>query len=502
MSIVSGIQPLDARIGGLREGELHILAGVPGSGRLVALLHFLHEGLSAGPVGMVTAAPPARIFDEARHWGLPLEEAWKEGRFRLLTLREDFERRLTSSAEPSEVYEELGELLGPGIRRLAIYPGTPLWDTRAGTSFASRFLQWIDGAGITTLATVGARLDDSLSPATDWVLQSAAGIFTLEVDEEGRHVLAIQRFSPAPRDTSPLLLDLEKGRGLVEAKAIRPRGPRLPAESERRVLLVNLAGDLPAEVRSWVEGEYEEVREIDDTFRAVELVQEDRNHFGIFLIHANRDAVGVSIRAARALRRLSPAPLLLFADEPVRAVDRVRALEAGANDFLSGPLSVMELATRVEHAVIAGGRAPAEGAGASGEHRSKDRTLLDREELAAELRRRIGDSRRSHFTLVHLRTGSAGPDRDTLGAALVDTLRFEDGDLVGQVSDGFAVVLQGTPAGQAVCFVDRVQSKLEKGAAGLAWKAYAAGVDRAAIHELLPELGTPDASLTFPRTGT
>jgi len=503
MSIPSGIRSLDEHIGGLKEGGLYLLAGAPGTGRLVALLQFLAEGLDHGPVGMVTAAPPERIFDEARYWGLPIEAAWKGRQFRLLSLREDFERRMTSAADPGEVYEEMGELLGSGIGRLAIFPGTPLWDTRAGTSTASRFLQWLDRSGATTLATIGANLEGSTSPATEWVVQSCAGIFGLDVEEDGVRRLTIQRISGSPADTSAILLDLEPRKGFVPATGRRQAPVRLPAAADGNLLLVNLAGEVPREVRNWVVGRYE-VEEIDDTFRAVERVQEARDHFGILLVHTSRNEVGVALRAARALRRLTPAPLLLFSDEAIRATDRVRALEAGANDFLTGPLSVVELASRVEHAVIAGGRPLAEGMARSSPEptQAAPAVILNPIEFAQEVHRSLESPDTSLFSLVHIQGRKGSPFPQTLGGVLLDTIRADDGDRVGRLGDGLGIILRGTSVAHAAAFVNRIQAKLDSREDAFEWTAYSGAADQDDLRALLREAGAAAGILSFDRTGT
>jgi len=516
MSMRSGLTPLDERLGGLRAGGLYLLAGVPGSGRLVALLQFLSAGLSEGRVALVTAAPPGRIFEEGREWGIPLEEAWHDGRLRLVTLREDFERRMTSAADPTEVYEELGEMLGSDVKRLALFPGTPLWDSRAGTSLASRFLAWIEASGATTLATIGGTLEDATSPATEWVLQSAAGIFVLDVQDDGHRKLIIQRVSPAPADPGPIPLDLQPGKGFV---AGMPRGSGAgaarPTAASRKLLLVNVADGVPEEVRSWARDRYT-VSEADDVFRAVELVQEGPEAFGIILIHLDRSRISVARRACRAIRRLSPTPVILFSEEAVRASDRVRALESGANDFLSSPLSVIELASRVEHAIIAGGRVlrePAESpslAGTSPEDgalRDADGrdtvVMLDSSSFSDEIRSRLDEPGRNLFTFVHLRPEGSRAAVDRLRQGLLDTIRFEDGDLAGHLQDGVGVLLEGASVRNADAFIQRLRSKLDAKASTFSWEAMSGSADRADIAGLLdPASSSESGTIPFPRTGT
>jgi len=57
-----GIPAVDQRVGGLRKGGTYIVAGLPGSGRLIALLQFLSAGRDEGRLGLVTAASRRRVW--------------------------------------------------------------------------------------------------------------------------------------------------------------------------------------------------------------------------------------------------------------------------------------------------------------------------------------------------------------------------------------------------------------------------------------------------------
>ena len=497
----SGIPALDERLGGLRQGGLYLIAGAPGSGRLVALMQFLRAGLEEGPVGLVTAAPLARIFEESKSWGFGLEDAWRSGQLRLLTLAEDFDRRLTSAPDPEEAYEELGRLLGAGVRRLAIYPGSPLWDARSGTSFANRFLKWLESHGATTFAAIGARLEDGVSPATDWMLQSATGILLIEARQDGLREITVQRPAPAGHDAGPITLELAAGKGLVVAsdKPTRRAGDGAK-QTSRNVLLLNIAERLPPEVGSWARQRYP-VEETNDVFRSVEMVQDDPARFGLVLIYVSRDQVDAALRACRSLRRLASVPVFLVTEDAVRGTDRVRGLEAGASDFMSGPLSLVELASRVEHALIAGARplalGPAQAASASDQHPA----FLDAAPFAQEVRARLGRPEHAHFTFLVIRSPQARGANESLGAAVTQTIRGEEGDLVGGMPGGLGVLLQGTSMSQAPAFLQRVKAKLGKDFPDFEWKARAGSTDAEII---LSELAGPAqlGSAKLSRTGT
>lgn len=499
MFIRSGIDSLDERIGGLRDRGLYVLAGVPGSGRLVALLQFLRAGLDEGPVGLVTAAPPSRVFEESSYWGLGLEEAWKKGDFRLLTLEEDFERRLTSAPEPGEVYEEMGELLGQGahVHRIAIYPGTPLWDARSGTSFASRFVRWVEDSGSIMLAAVGGNLEDSASPATEWVLESATGILLIEVLPDGLRQISVQRVTPSPDDSSPIALDLIPGQGLVAA-SVQPRSRAAAGRPDAAgsLLLLNLADVVPPELNAWVNRSYE-VELVKDSFRSVELIQEDPSHFGIIIIHLSREDIDSALRACRSLRRLAEVPILLLTEDAIRGTDRARGLEAGASDFMSGPLSVTELASRVEHAIIAGARPLNERA--EDQRPETPSEILGIEDFAAQVLERLEDPDRVQFTFVEIRPPGSLGSAEMIQAALIQTIRSDEGDLVGGLPNGLGVVLEGASIKQVPAFLARVRSKLDKRFPDLDWTALAGSSNAAEIRASIAE---PVGEVELTPTGT
>ena len=155
MQVRTGIEPLDARIGGLKPGAVYLLAGGPSAGTLTAVLQFLHAGLELGErVGLLTGHSPEEVLEEGRHWGFGLDQAWHQNRLRLLGYRGDFLQRIVQAGEPREVFEELTALLGGPVTRLALDPGTPLWESRATPADAQHFLDWCAQSGVTIWGTL------------------------------------------------------------------------------------------------------------------------------------------------------------------------------------------------------------------------------------------------------------------------------------------------------------------------------------------------------------
>lgn len=476
-----GIAPFDDRLGGLRGGGTYILAGLPGSGRLIALLQFLSAGLGQGRVGLVTAASRRRIFEESAYWGLGLEEAWNEGNLALLTYKGDFQRRLLSAADPSEMLDEMAQLLGPDIQRMAFYPATPLWETRAGTALSSMVARWLENLPATTLAAVGGDLESPSTPATDWMLDAATGVFLLSRDAQDQPHLRVRRMSPPVEDPGAITLDLVPGKGFA-APAGDPTRRRTDsgARDSGRVLLLQMSPEVPAEITGWLERWYKPTILTSSRHVLEELGQE---RAGLVLIYTTREQVDDAIHTVRAVRRQSGTPVIIATGDRVRADDRIRAVEAGASDFLSEPLSVGELASRAERAIIAGAP-PRTGDGDGSEIRSSlAGGVVDN--LPRQALERLAHPRHSLFTLLQIST-SQPSDRQAILAAVAQEIRDEDGDLAGEIPDGIGVILQGTRAEGARPFLARVQDRLGDGVPALEARALSGMVDADEIRSLVP----------------
>lgn len=486
-AVRTGIQPLDTRLGGLQSGAGYLLAGVPGSGRFPFLLQFLSAGLDEGRVGLISAASRERVFDEARHWGFGLDDAWKRGRMGFLSYKADFQRRMFSAADPGEVLDEMGELLGPGIRRLAIYPATPLWEARAGTSLASNFIRWTESFGATTLATIGGDLDNQLSPASEWIAEAVAGVFLLEKRSNGLHQVVVRRMTPPRNDPGAITMDLSPGHGFVAASDRLDRRSTDPsAGSERRVLLLRLGSEVPAEMAAWLDRWYD-TETISAPLSAVARVQAER--FGLVLIYLSQSTVGEAFEALRALRGLTNAPILLATDEAVRATDRSRALEAGARDFVSGPLNVAELASRAEKAIIAGSmprpRVARDGAAPSRAEKAVGDPAEAGASFAEVVRERLESPRESLFTFLQILVSGSAAERLHVGEVLVQEIREDAGDLTGEIPGGYGVVLQDTAVTDAGRFLKRVEARLAPGGASIRSEAWSGTLHGPRIREAL-----------------
>lgn len=459
-----GIQPLDDRVGGFAPGGVYVIAGAPGSGKFASTLQFLNAGIGSGDrMAFLARSQPKQVLEQARQWGFELEKAWKSGQLNLLGFHDNFERLLLRTTDPDEVFRELAELVGPDVQRIAIDPARPIWDTRAGTALGSKFVQWAESSGATTWATIEGDLSDALSPATEWVLQSAAGVLKIERLPNGIRQIWIRRFSPPPDAHGPVTLELLPGKGLAAPQGrLDRRHTDAPIGSEKRLALLKLSAEMPQEVVGWARSRFE-VFEVDQPLRLITSIH-DGESFGGILIFLDRAHSREAVDACRALRPLTAAPIVLAADDKLRAVDRTDALDAGANDFLSDNFSFVELTSRLDRAARTAQGLPPVRKSVETQAERPAIALMDTSAFAAAVVQRLAEPDAALFTLLLVQ--SANEQDDALGNVLLQTIRSEMGDFVGRTTNGYGVLLQGTRPSQAGSFLKRVTNALRRTGAG------------------------------------
>jgi DNA-binding response OmpR family regulator len=456
VNVFSGIGPFDERVGGFRDGGLYLIAGGPGSGKLTFLLQALERGVQDGErVALVSGASPLEILDEAEYWGLDLRTPWKQGRCILIGFRGEFSRRVVHTPDPGEAFAELSRLLDGPVARLAIDPGTFVWDTRAGPAMAQLFLEWIREMGATTLATIPEGLDEGHGPSTEWVVQRAQGVFQIARHPRGLHELKVERMMPPVDEPGPISLELVPGAGFgaPSGRFDRRRGGARP--DSRRLLLVRLTKTIPSDLEGWL-GKRFDVEVADDPLRAIARLQS--HTFGAVCVYSGRERADDAVETCRTVRAICPAVLLLLSDEPLRAVDTARALDAGCDDVLSGSVDLRELESRLRRATESARRQPAQ----EREPPPASDGPLDDTEFTRLVSERLISEGLEHFSILLI----TAPTGDDVAGVLYDSVRADQGDLVGRVRRGWGVLLQDARAQQAEVFLQRLRDSLaENGSA-------------------------------------
>ncbi|MBT8461118.1 MAG: hypothetical protein KJO44_01255 [Gemmatimonadetes bacterium] len=458
MIISSGIGPFDDRVGGLRAGGLYLLAGTPGAGKLAFLLQFLAAGLDADEkLAFLGGSSPDELFEQARHWGFEgLEEAWRNGRFAVLGYRGEYPRRILQASEPEEAFGELTEALGGATSRIAVDPGTLLWETRAGTAMANAFLQWQEASGATVVATAVTDLSDHLPLATDWVVQRATGVFHLARLRAGLRELTVHRIRPPIEDPDVITLEMRAGAGLARPAGLPDRRTGdVPSGDRRRLVLLRMTEAITEDVEDWLGREYE-VYETRDPLELTSLLQAE--HWGGVCIAVERAGIDDAIQVCRTVRPMTVGAVVLLSRGQLRSSDRARAMEAGADDVLRQDVVLRELKSRFRRAAacVVGERE----AWGDPERPRPIRALVEPSAFTSEVGQRLNSASLGYLTLL-LVPESVGPD---VLSALRDSVRVEAGDFVGRAAGGYGVVLQDARGRHARIYMERALRSLDPSA--------------------------------------
>lgn len=456
MNVLTGIGPLDERIGGVRRGGLYLLTGGADTAKLACQLQFVAQGMRDGErVAVLSAAMPEDMIDQAEYLGIDMATHWRDGSCLLLGFKGEYARRVVHAPNPDDVFRELTRMIDPPVERLVVDPGSFLWSTRAGTSMAQGFALWAEASGSIVFASVAAGLDDRPDPATEWVLQRATGVFHFARLSNGLHEISIRRFTP-PIDTSgPISLELSAGRGLCAPSGRIERRQTDRGRAHRdRVLLLRLGTDMPADLEEWLSRDRDAV----DARDGMDLIQQlQAERWGLVCVYVDRTRTNDAIEIIRTARAMTPGAILLLSDEELRSDDRALALDAGADDVLSHGIHLKELDARIRRALDSARPANVGSREDTAAPAAVD-SILSEEEFEELLGERLGSSQFAQFSLITAKL----PDVDELGDILLDSVRADSGDLVGPMGDGFGVLLQDARAQQAEAFVCRVREELKR----------------------------------------
>jgi DNA-binding NarL/FixJ family response regulator len=465
--VPSGIGPLDDRVGGLQEGGSYLVVGTPGPAKLVAVLHFLHAGVTRGePSLLLTSADAQEILGVARAWGPDLERWWLDGTLRILGFKDDFELRAARSIEPEEVMEELELLAGPDLARIAVDPGWLFLAGGARTPLGSAFLAWARAHPAVVCATLSVDGSGASLPASaEWLAHATTGRLLIEARADGLHEISLVKAVPDLTDRGEAIsVQLKPGAGLVRPGGLPARRDRDRAGvDESKVLLVSLGGSHTADLEAWAREAFT-AEVVSEPFGAVERAQGDAS-FGGVLVHAPRSRVREAISACRALRPLTRAAIVFASDDAIRATDRIQILEAGADDCLSGGIAFPELDLRLRQAIASGSKPLPEGlardgARSSEPHAGPEGGRVAEDAFRSELERRATDPKLKFFCVLAVTPGALDPEQ--LAEILTQQVRADEGDLVCITSNGCAVLLQGAREAQLGPFLGRLQSRLDE----------------------------------------
>ena len=460
--VSTGIGALDTRLGTLVPGRHYAVTGEPGSGKTTVALHFIAAGLEAGEqCAIVTQESAGDLLAHADHIGCELRSALRDGRLVLVRIRPDFPRRYGRLRKPAAVREELGELLaerGMLPDRLVIDSAAPFLDGSRGSGELVDVLgDFLDDARGTTYLTVPGEPGGGRGRFHDRVITSAAGVFHVSRSGGERRELSIRKLRQKAHRADPFLFDIRPGVGIVDG--IRSWEPEAqPDEARQRVLVLDEHGVIPGHFLAAL-GESFTL----DRFGSLETGFSDivGGGYGALVLGLDPYHPNLTLDLAYSLRNSgNGAPILFIAPrEGLRDSTRVRALRAGADDFLTDEASPVEVLERVDAAT---GRGPRRGSPAISQSpvqpvdaRGRPR-LMTPGELSNAIERVTSDPSPPMFALLAIRP-RGGPGQ--AWTILQDRVRLKDGDLVALLDDrSIAVVLAHVDADTALDLAVRLRA--------------------------------------------
>jgi KaiC/GvpD/RAD55 family RecA-like ATPase len=353
--VPSGIRPLDYRLGGILPGRPYVISGSPGTGKSVSCLEFAQQGLESGEqVVLITHDDPADVMASASFLGIDIERPLRDERLVLLRFQLDFVRRLGRATTVDAAFTELTRhLKGFTPGRIAIDSIVPFLDAGpASTMSIYALIQWLNETRVTSLLTfpgdMSALYDRRLEP----LMQRAAGVFHLGSDSDRNHQLEVRKIRFDAASTRPVTFRILSGAGMVVITDPDAGTTSVPAETQRRLALVNMADPLPADLLAGLRHEFNvDVR----TGMVSAFSDVVRDGVGALLLNVRRDVIDSALQLIRDLRQSnSTVPVVLITPYVLRSADRTRALRAGADDFLASSLAPAEAVARLQNTVKRG----------------------------------------------------------------------------------------------------------------------------------------------------
>lgn len=480
-----GVKVLDERLNGHSPGGLIALVGGPGTGKTVAALHFLDEGVrQGGRVAHLTQARPEDVVKQANSIGIDLDAHLRSGDWMILGYHPGFRQRYRRTIDPAEVFAEFEGLINDGAApdRIVLDTCAPLVDGREAANGAELLVDLLGRLGATCLLTFSAEQLAELDSGFDVISQRASLVLHLTLNSSGRRQFVIRK-TLGPADLAgPIGFDIRDRLGIVPFSPSRRDREETRASTQRRLLLLDIPGELPEELRLWFEQSFDLFRTSDPVDAFPELA---RREFGLVVLNVDRRSVNRALHVMHQLRRAARRPpILVMCGYDLRASDRARALRFGADDFVSGGLNPEELASRIETLIRRGRSAGA--AQTDIDEVPKKVASEDAVSLAPVLdtvRARLQMEKPPIFSLVLLRPAS-GRRIKTLAKHVAGKMRHGSEDRMSLGPGRVEVYLDGALASHAEIFLNRVRTdNWEK----IAAVVYTSPTDREDLLKLLEE---------------
>lgn len=480
-----GVKVLDERLNGHWSGGLIAIVGGPGTGKTVAALHFLDEGVrEGGRVAYLTQARPEDVVKQANSIGIDLDAHLKSGDWMILGYQPGFRQRYRRTIDPAEVFAELEDLISDGSRpdRIVLDTCAPLVEGREAANGAELLVDLLGRLDATCLLTFSAEQLAELDAGFDVISQRASLVLHLTLNSSGRRQFVIRK-TLGPADlTGPIGFDIRDRLGIVPFSSARRERVEETRATRRRVLLLDIPSELPEELRLWFEQSFDLFRTSDPVDAFPELA---RREFGLVVLNVDRRSVNRALHVMHQLRRAARRPpILVMCGYDLRASDRARALRYGADDFVSGGLNPEELASRIETLLRRGRSAAATQTDVvEAPQQVSSEEAIPSVPVLETVRKRLQMEKPPIFSLVLLRPAS-GRRIKTLAKHVAEKMRHGSEDRMSLGPGRVEVYLDGALAKHAEIFLNRVRTDHWHKIAAV---VYTSPTDREELLKLLEE---------------
>lgn len=244
----TGIRGLDGLLaGGIPEGFMVALVGMPGTGKTVACIHFAWAGLSAGESAIYVTTEESResVIRQAAQFGMGFDRASREGRLivvdALMRKEDEWSLKDVSVEEMLDRVIAAKRSLGRSARRLVIDSMSAFWlsapvKAREDSYSVKRILsKW----GLTIYVT--SQYAITTGSAFGWGVEHVAdGIIHFRRAISGgilRRYLLVEKMRQTPHDLRAWEIEIRDGSGmeLVRPLARRAEDDALPGGVMRRI---------------------------------------------------------------------------------------------------------------------------------------------------------------------------------------------------------------------------------------------------------------------------
>lgn len=353
--ITSGVEALDARVGGLTQGATYAFFGPTGSGKSILGLHFLINGLERNErCVLITRHEPRTIDSDAAFVGYGPSAFTAHPRLQVIRLPEQLPSSL--AGDPGEVLthwlsdqigsEKPARLVMDNVETFVEYSHTP-------RALLQALVHWIERLGATTYVLVQTEKDAGFDRVVyDPVLTHSAGAFLLRVSERGDRTLFFHTAPSGTYRTDPLPYTLRTGGGFAEE--LRLSDSTLSPEERNHVIVLDEIGALSPDVLSRLEQLYQ----LDVWPNAAGALSKlSPGTYGALVIAVDPFDEWRAFDLAFALRREgNGAPIVFVApSRGLRTGTRSRGLRIGGDDFFSSDLPTGEVVERIQMAWLRGG---------------------------------------------------------------------------------------------------------------------------------------------------